>query len=451
MKFTNKRLAAVAAAAMIAGALNGVLPASARDDGSGDTLVDSQNPTGIEFWVQLSTATRPQVAVIKGDHAFIGDEVVGVYDGTTVTSPDGEFMYSTEQSDDEVPEVGPNGEVVANGTGVINVRREQWDNGVIPYVFDASATQATRDKFLQAKNDYDRQTRVRFVPRTNEANYVRVITGNGCYSYVGRTSLSARPQGQEVSIGDGCSVNAARHELGHVVGLNHEQVRVDRDRFVQVNYDLLGGNTSQYDIKDRPNNAPIGTYDFESMMHYRNFQRNGRWVFESKTGFPNQFIGNDRINGFSPGDLSSIAAIYGNPDGGGGNPGGGGDGQAIVTALNGKCIDVPRSNFSEGVRLNMWDCNGTNAQQWRFANGRVESKNGMCMDAAGAGTANGTPIQIVRCSNHQAQQFVLTGAGDLVNRGANRCVDVAAFNRNNGAALILWDCSGNPNQKWSLR
>jgi hypothetical protein len=124
-------------------------------------------------------------------------------------------------------------------------------------------------------------------------------------------------------------------------------------------------------------------------------------------------------------------------------------GNALRSNWNGRCIDIPGANPVDGARLQMWDCNGTAAQQWSFnADGTVRAM-GKCMDPAGAGTANGTPIQLVTCNGNPVQRFTLSGAGDLVNVSANRCVDIAAWNNSNGAQLHLWDCVGGANQKWT--
>lgn len=131
--------------------------------------------------------------------------------------------------------------------------------------------------------------------------------------------------------------------------------------------------------------------------------------------------------------------------------GGGGSGRAFVSRLNNtKCIDVPNSNFSDGVPLQMWNCNGTNAQRWTFVNGTVRA-GGLCMDVAWGNTANGTTVQLANCSGNPAQQFVLSGAGDLVSVLANKCVDIVNHNPNDGARLIIYECTGNPNQKWDYR
>ncbi|WP_306209943.1 ricin-type beta-trefoil lectin domain protein [Actinoplanes sp. RD1] len=128
--------------------------------------------------------------------------------------------------------------------------------------------------------------------------------------------------------------------------------------------------------------------------------------------------------------------------------GGGSSTSAVVSNLNSKCIDVPNSNFSDGVLVQMWGCNQTNAQRWTFVNGTLQTQNNKCLDVAWGSTANGAAIQIVGCSGNPAQQFVLSAAGDLVNPQANKCVDIKDNNAGDGAQLQLWDCAGTANQKW---
>ncbi|MFI5491429.1 ricin-type beta-trefoil lectin domain protein [Actinoplanes sp. NPDC051859] len=128
--------------------------------------------------------------------------------------------------------------------------------------------------------------------------------------------------------------------------------------------------------------------------------------------------------------------------------GSGGSTSAVVSNWHNKCIDVPNSNFSDGVPLQMWGCNGTGAQRWTFANGTLQTSNNKCLDVAWGSTANGAVIQIATCSGNPAQQFVLSAAGDLVNPQANKCVDIKDWNGGDGARLQIWDCAGTLNQKW---
>jgi beta-glucanase (GH16 family) len=124
-------------------------------------------------------------------------------------------------------------------------------------------------------------------------------------------------------------------------------------------------------------------------------------------------------------------------------------GSGLKSNLNGRCIDIPAANPVDGARLQMYDCNGTAAQQWTANGDGTMRAMGKCMDPAGGALTNGTPIQLVTCNGNPVQRFTLSAAGDLVNVSANRCVDIKDINPNNGAQLQLWDCGGGSNQKWS--
>ncbi|WP_030438661.1 glycoside hydrolase family 16 protein [Actinoplanes subtropicus] len=127
----------------------------------------------------------------------------------------------------------------------------------------------------------------------------------------------------------------------------------------------------------------------------------------------------------------------------------GGTASALKSNFSGRCIDIPGANPVDGARLQMYDCNGTAAQQWTFNSDGTLRAMGKCMDPAGGALTNGTPIQLVTCNGNPVQRFTLSAAGDLVDVSANRCVDVKDWNSANGAALQLWDCAGTSNQKWT--
>jgi streptogrisin C len=126
----------------------------------------------------------------------------------------------------------------------------------------------------------------------------------------------------------------------------------------------------------------------------------------------------------------------------------GGSTSALISNWNGKCVDVPNANFSDGVQLQMWDCNNTGAQKWTFVNGTLQTSNNKCMDVAWGSTADGAVVQIASCSGNAAQQWVLSAAGDLVNPQADKCLDITGWNGGSGAQLETWTCTGGANQKW---
>ncbi|QFZ18137.1 ricin-type beta-trefoil lectin domain protein [Saccharothrix syringae] len=125
----------------------------------------------------------------------------------------------------------------------------------------------------------------------------------------------------------------------------------------------------------------------------------------------------------------------------------GGGGTSRIIGYQDKCVDVPNSNGVDGQRLQVWDCNGTNAQNWTFPGDGTVRAFGKCMDVAWGSRDNGAAIQLATCSGNPAQQFVLSAAGDLVNPQANKCVDVTSWG-GSGTPLQQWECTGGANQKW---
>ena len=71
------------------------------------------------------------------------------------------------------------------------------------------------------------------------------------------------------------------------------------------------------------------------------------------------------------------------------------------------------------------------------------------MDVANGSTENGAAIQLADCNGNPAQQFRLSEGSDLVNPQANRCVAVRDGNVQSGSQLQLSDCTGEDSQKWS--
>ncbi|GAA2520316.1 RICIN domain-containing protein [Streptomyces longisporus] len=85
---------------------------------------------------------------------------------------------------------------------------------------------------------------------------------------------------------------------------------------------------------------------------------------------------------------------------------------------------------------------------------RVEAAQGKCLDVQGSGTANGTPVQIYTCNNSAAQEWKFGGLYDggysLYNTNARKCLDVQNGNDANGTKIRLWSCNGSAPQQWQF-
>ncbi len=133
-----------------------------------------------------------------------------------------------------------------------------------------------------------------------------------------------------------------------------------------------------------------------------------------------------------------------------GGGGGGGAGTGPMVGLAGKCLDVAGANSANGTAVQLWDCNGTNAQQWTFGTDGTVRALGKCLDVRDNGTANGTRVQIWDCSGAANQRWTATASRDLTSVSAAKCLDVVGNTSTNGTPTQIWTCTGGANQKWTV-
>jgi hypothetical protein len=94
--------------------------------------------------------------------------------------------------------------------------------------------------------------------------------------------------------------------------------------------------------------------------------------------------------------------------------------------------------------------NGSNAQQWtRPGDGTIRAL-GKCLDVPGGSTANGALMQIYDCNGTGAQQWRVEAAQDIANVAANKCLNVVGGNSADGTRTEIRDCNGAASQKWAV-
>jgi hypothetical protein len=110
------------------------------------------------------------------------------------------------------------------------------------------------------------------------------------------------------------------HELGHAVGLHHEHNRLDRDKYIKINWNNIKSREERAFCpirKERDQN--IGKYDFDSIMHYP------WWAFGKKVANNKTLVTIQAATGvgvkiksridpsLSSGDRYTLAKLYGWP------------------------------------------------------------------------------------------------------------------------------------------
>jgi hypothetical protein len=145
--------------------------------------------------------------------------------------------------------------------------RRRWVNGVIPFKDHSSIAMEPSGNLpavlAQARQAWEANTPIRFVPQTTESDYIEfkwVLGLRRCSSHAGRKGGM-----QEVKC-SGPNLRSIVHELGHAIGLKHEHQRADRDVWMAVSAAAIARLPQDFARQD--GEQMVGGYDLNSVMHY---------------------------------------------------------------------------------------------------------------------------------------------------------------------------------------
>eukprot|EP00079_Xenopus_tropicalis_P009796 XP_002934118.1 PREDICTED: astacin-like metalloendopeptidase [Xenopus tropicalis] len=184
--------------------------------------------------------------------------------------------------------------------------KSQNGSVLVPYRISADYGVSDIESITDAMLEFSTLTCVRFVPRSAERDHVIIRSENGCFSSKGRLGGA-----QTVSLlkPDCVEFGIIQHELNHVLGLAHENSRMDRDEYITV----IETNIPAEFHRDfeKPESDIVGMeYDYNSVMHY------GSGAFSNTGGMstlvpkrnPNAQLG--QLYGLSNLDVSKINRLY---------------------------------------------------------------------------------------------------------------------------------------------
>jgi hypothetical protein len=249
----------------------------------------------------------------SGEHPASGIAGTALITGDTFAvkalnyaSVDGQAMFEGDISLGPVDEVESRNDAVRAAldptvAAAVAITGHRWPGGRIPY--EIRGSMPNQQRVTDAVNHWHANTAIRFVARSTETDYVEFLDGGGCWSQIGHQGGK-----QQISLGSGCGTGNAIHEMGHTVGLWHEQSREDRDNFVTIQWANIQSGMEHNFNQHIADGDDIGAYDYGSVMHYpaNAFSKNGMpTIVPVQAG---ALIG--QRNGLSAGDIAAIRVMY---------------------------------------------------------------------------------------------------------------------------------------------
>jgi Astacin (Peptidase family M12A) len=160
--------------------------------------------------------------------------------------------------------------------------RWRWPDRVIPYTINeedfppdplGAPPSPERMAIAAAINVWTTNTLMKIQERNGELHWIEFVAadeGGACSSHVGvRQGWAGAQQIPCNPTGGNPPGSTLVHEIGHAVGLWHEHTREDRNDWITVQLENVRSDKRFNYDQHVDDGSDLGTYDYESVMHYR--------------------------------------------------------------------------------------------------------------------------------------------------------------------------------------
>lgn len=210
--------------------------------------------------------------------------------------------------------------------------------------------------------------------------------------------------GPSTTMGAASVTNLVAHELGHTMGLRHANDSAREG-------DCAKGAAGEMPVMCRPHS---GAYKDRAA---------GRFV--------QQF------------DLQGLRVLAAN---GGAKP----PPQGPIVGVGGKCLDVRSAALADGTQIQLYRCNGSDAQKWILNGDGSINALGKCIDNSKGANAIRNKIQLYVCNGSAAQKWQLNAKGQLVNPATGKVLDVKGGSTADSTVVQLYTANSGKGQVWRV-
>jgi len=146
-----------------------------------------------------------------------------------------------------------------------------WKDGKIYYNIEKGFTFAEISLIERAMDRWEECGHIQFIPTKNKNSVYKIKRRMSVGNTGGTSTFGYNKNRSNHMILYQVSFVIILHELGHCLGLQHEHQRLDRDKYIKINWDNVYRMKwhNFYLLRNRLINVSKYKYDYRSIMHYK--------------------------------------------------------------------------------------------------------------------------------------------------------------------------------------